>query len=415
MDNEVYEYEEVQPQYSTRKVRTPFNLGENRSYSMNYRARNNIQDLSSDGGLRKSSREQARQTLRKNNSYSRKSQRYEYGSKIREKRNYVYYVSGIGYVTDDEQRKPLMRQKIIQVPKPVEKPKPIERTNKKSILRTVPKKEEDSFIQVKRVIDNYQYHETKNVKKEKVKSNVFHQRLSKPFEYMEQIRSKKNTPYSTLQHVEYNDDENVESYDLSYNRNNKINSLKANPSYQGSSYKRTKYVVQSKKTQTPRNIVKNQYQIENVIQPRNIGYNEEIYETKEYGFVPKYENKYNSNNKERSEKYYKKENYIYKNNNNDRLQYIRYGQNQGIDGEDEVNYRFGETRNYNRGNNRGYKYQNYTENKNNPRGFFNEKNYRSYRRIDNLKKGNRGQFEEIRELICPVHGTKVLIKTVGEY
>ena len=159
MENEIYEYEESEPQYpSTKFIEIhPFNLSENRSHSMNYNLRNNTSNYSSDRELRMSSKQQAKQSLKNSRSFSKKSQKYEYGSKIREKRNYVYYVSGVGYVTkNDEQKKNLLKPNIIEIPK-TEKPK--------VVLKTVAKNDEDNFVQIKKVIDNYQYHETKNIKK----------------------------------------------------------------------------------------------------------------------------------------------------------------------------------------------------------------------------------------------------------
>ena len=404
MENEIYEYEESEPQYpSTKFIEIhPFNLSENRSHSMNYNLRNNTSNYSSDRELRMSSKQQAKQSLKNSRSFSKKSQKYEYGSKIREKRNYVYYVSGVGYVTkNDEQKKNLIKPNIIEIPK-TEKPK--------VVLKTVAKNDEDNFVQIKKVIDNYQYHETKNIKKGKKKSNVFHQRLSKPFEYMEQIRSKKSTPYSTLQiNTEYSDDENNE---LSYNRNNSYY-LKTNPSYQESNYRNSKYIVHNKRIQTPVSILKNRYQNENIIQPKEFKY-EEVYENKENNF-PKFESKYQTINYERSENNYNKENYGYKSNINNKILYNRIIGNQNSDGEDEINYRFRETKNVKRGNSRRYRYKNYDENNKNSKGFIYENSYQSYKNYNNFNGNIGGRFQKTRELICPVHGTKVIIKTEGEY
>ena len=134
----------------------------------------NFSNPTSDGGLRQTMKKQAEESLKDSRSASQ-SKKFEYSSKLKEKKNYVYYVSGVGYVTKEEE----------------EKPKPII------------KKEEETYIQRKHIIDNYQYHETKNIKNEKKKSNVFHRRLAQPFEVTEQIKTKKKNPY-----IEINDDNN---------------------------------------------------------------------------------------------------------------------------------------------------------------------------------------------------------------
>lgn len=130
----------------------------------------NFNSNSSDGGLRQTMKKQAEESLKDTRSASQ-SEKFEYGSKLREKKNYVYYVSGVGYVTKEEEE---------------EKPKP------------VVKKEEETYIERKHIIDNYQYHETKNIRKANKTSNVFHRRLAQPFEVTEQIKTKKGVPYSEV-------------------------------------------------------------------------------------------------------------------------------------------------------------------------------------------------------------------------
>lgn len=127
---------------------------------------------SSDGGLRMTKRLQAEASLA--NAPPNIEKKFEYGSKLREKKNYVYYVSGVGYVSKDDEPKPEPKPKVI--PKRV-------------------KKEEDTIIERKKIIDNYQYHETKNLRKPDKTSNVFHRRLAQPFEVTQQIRTSKATPY----------------------------------------------------------------------------------------------------------------------------------------------------------------------------------------------------------------------------
>ena len=165
-------HEVHQVQY-TSKIKTPSNY--------NKRAYSSQAGYTSDSRLRMNKKKQAEESVNDGRSHSNK--KFDYGSKLREKRNYVYYVSGVGYVSKDEQPK---------IPEP--KPKQI------SIPKRV-KKEEDTFIEKKEIIYNYQYYETKNLKKPNKTSNVFHRRLSQPFEVTRQIRKNKVTPYAYQQRV----------------------------------------------------------------------------------------------------------------------------------------------------------------------------------------------------------------------
>ena len=84
-------------------------------------------------------------------------EKFEYSEKLREKKNYILFVSGMGH-----EKKQI--EEIEEMPKP-EPPK-------------------EKVIEVKEIIDNYGYHETKNVKKQNPKrlSITHHERLSTPFE-----------------------------------------------------------------------------------------------------------------------------------------------------------------------------------------------------------------------------------------
>ena len=92
-----------------------------------------------------------------------KEKKFEEAGVKRKKRNYVLYESKLG----TEKEKNL--QKIEEAPKPKPKPKPVAR----------PRVEEKIIQKKKRIeyLDNYQYHETKNIKNPKRKSIVTHQRL----------------------------------------------------------------------------------------------------------------------------------------------------------------------------------------------------------------------------------------------
>ena len=82
--------------------------------------------------------------------------KFDYGEKVKEKNNYVYYVSGQGY-----------------------EKKEIEEIEQ---IQNCPK-EKSKIIEEKEIIDNYQYHETKNLKKKKMNdATTYHERLCTPFE-----------------------------------------------------------------------------------------------------------------------------------------------------------------------------------------------------------------------------------------
>ena len=84
-------------------------------------------------------------------------EKFEYSEKLKEKKNYILYVSGMGHL-----RKQI--EEIEEMPKP-EPPK-------------------EKVVEVREIIDNYEYHETKNVKKKDKRrtSITHHERLSTPFE-----------------------------------------------------------------------------------------------------------------------------------------------------------------------------------------------------------------------------------------
>ena len=96
-------------------------------------------------------------------------EKFEYSEKLKEKKNYVLYVSGTGH-----------ERKQIEEIEEVEKPEP-------------PK---EKVVEIHQIIDNYGYHETKNVKTKNPKrlSITHHERLSTPFE---RTTLKKFSSYTT--------------------------------------------------------------------------------------------------------------------------------------------------------------------------------------------------------------------------
>ena len=123
-----------------------------------------------------------------NRSFSAK-QKYSYAGRVREKNNYIFYVSGIGYVDKDgnPQKKENNEIKETKVIKNISKPKPKPRPKPETVIIKETKKDTG----VRELIDNYQYHETKNIKKQNKKSVVSHVRLSEPF-YQTKYRSSRS-------------------------------------------------------------------------------------------------------------------------------------------------------------------------------------------------------------------------------
>ena len=83
--------------------------------------------------------------------------KFEFAKKLKEKKNYILYTSGMGH-----EKKQI--QEIEQIPQPPEKGK---------------------IVEERQIIDNYEYHETKSIKKKKnprLTSITHHERLSTPFE-----------------------------------------------------------------------------------------------------------------------------------------------------------------------------------------------------------------------------------------
>ena len=95
-------------------------------------------------------------------------EKFDYGEKAREKKNYVYFIAGQGQEKTEIEEMEQIRGK----PKKCEK-----------------------IVEEKEIIDNYQYHETKDIRKKKEKdSQTHHQRLCTPFE---RTKIKKYESYTT--------------------------------------------------------------------------------------------------------------------------------------------------------------------------------------------------------------------------
>ena len=174
MNNSVY-INESNKYYKHVEKKTISNVGlinnsKNKQY-ISYTNKNNLSKYDNNKSQRANSISKNQKSL--NNTFSSK-EKYTYEGKVRGKNNYVYYVSGVGYVTKDEEYKNVGRlTKAIPPPKP--KPNPIIRTNQIKIQQTK-SKENDK----KELVDNYQYYESKDLKKDNKKTQVTHIRLCEP-------------------------------------------------------------------------------------------------------------------------------------------------------------------------------------------------------------------------------------------
>ena len=173
-----YEYEPYNREFDYyRKIekKTTSGIGNGRyreytSYTNNSLGRN-------DYNKRNSSFSSGQKALNQNRSFSSK-QKYSFGGRIREKNNYVYYVSGIGYVNKNGESQNAKREK--NVIKIKQRPKPIVKQSK-----------EDKKEEITELIDNYQYHETKDIKRKNKETTVTHLRLCEPFYHTRSSRSRK--------------------------------------------------------------------------------------------------------------------------------------------------------------------------------------------------------------------------------
>ena len=96
--------------------------------------------------------------------------KYEYAGKLREKRNYIMYHSGMGH--------------------------------EKNVIEEFEKIPEDPrMVEERQLIDNYEYYESKNLKKPKDPRRLSitrHQRLSSPFERVKKYEEKTSKPLTTV-------------------------------------------------------------------------------------------------------------------------------------------------------------------------------------------------------------------------
>ena len=115
--------------------------------------------------------------------------KYTYSGKLKEKSNYLYYVSGIGYVTKEG------------IPAKDNKPKEVKVMKQKPQPARVVKERVTIVIQNKRpekkggdLVENFQYYESKDLGKNNKESIVVHKRKGDPF--YQSIHGKRSSSYT---------------------------------------------------------------------------------------------------------------------------------------------------------------------------------------------------------------------------
>ena len=141
-------------------------------------------------------------------SVSGSKEKHEYSGKLKEKENYLYYVSGIGYVNKDgvptkPDTKPMEIKVLSNKPKPTRK---IEGRVTITIQNTRPERKGGDPV------ENYEYHETKDLGKHNKESLVVHRRLGDPF--YQNIKGGRSSSYTQVQRSKYSLDKK-ENYNYS--------------------------------------------------------------------------------------------------------------------------------------------------------------------------------------------------------
>ena len=193
-------------------------------------------------------------------------EKFDYGEKLKEKKNYIYYVSGQGQekkeieeieqilpgkksnsssieeINEDKKGTKDKKGEKVQIDKSYDSDNKIEvekeNDSKKEIEeieQILPgKKSNEKIVEEKQIIDNYQYHESKNFKRKPNKySTTYHERLSTPFErtkvrkYSSYTSEPKFAGYKTIKTTNIVDKNNFPR-NLKYKNNYNSSSYKAN-------------------------------------------------------------------------------------------------------------------------------------------------------------------------------------------
>ena len=116
-------------------------------------------------------------------------EKYTYSGKLKEKSNYLYYVSGIGYVTKEGVPAKDNKPKEVKVLK--EKPKPTRAVGERVTIVIQNKRPEK---QGGDLVENFQYYESKDLGKKNKESIVIHKRKGDPF--YQSIRGQRSSSYT---------------------------------------------------------------------------------------------------------------------------------------------------------------------------------------------------------------------------
>jgi len=115
--------------------------------------------------------------------------KYTYSGKLKEKSNYLYYVSGIGYVTKEGVPAKDNKPKEVKVMK--QKPQPARVVKERVIIVIQNKRPEKKGGDL---VENFQYYESKDLGKNNKESIVVHKRKGDPF--YQSIHGKRSSSYT---------------------------------------------------------------------------------------------------------------------------------------------------------------------------------------------------------------------------
>lgn len=146
--------------------------------------------INKDYGLPKSKNMALGQIKETRSASTGQKDKFSYAGKLKEKQNYLYYVSGIGFVDKDgkqvkQDNKPKETKVIKNPPKPT---RPIGPRITITIQNKRPERKGGELV------ENYEYHETKNFGDHNRESIVVHRRLGDPF--YQSIYGKRSSTYT---------------------------------------------------------------------------------------------------------------------------------------------------------------------------------------------------------------------------
>ena len=116
-------------------------------------------------------------------------EKYTYAGKVKEKDNYLYYVSGIGYVTKEGLPAKDNKPKEVKVTKPQPKPARIVGERRTIIIQNTRQEKKGGDL-----VENFQYYESKDLGKNNKESIVVHKRKGDP--YYQSIHGQRNASYT---------------------------------------------------------------------------------------------------------------------------------------------------------------------------------------------------------------------------